>query len=166
MDTNFFSYFSKMGGKKLKLPYKILPPLWFHKVSLQILFFWKCRSVISWRLLPNCARNRYSFYLVKRKWEVKVVKPWKVFHPIFKKMNDKSKYHLFCFHYEIVISFIMKIRYCSDLRIGLLIRSANVYILESADSLPYPCMLNHSNKLCWAWNISFIYFLARPFLTR
>ena len=26
-----------MGGKKLKLPSKILPPLRFHKVSLQIL---------------------------------------------------------------------------------------------------------------------------------
>ena len=35
----FFSYFSKMGGKKLKLPFKILPPLRFHKVLSQILFF-------------------------------------------------------------------------------------------------------------------------------
>ena len=61
MNTNFLSYFSKMGGKKLKLPSKILPPLRFHKVSLQILFLWKFRSANSWRL-------------VKRKWEVKVVK--------------------------------------------------------------------------------------------
>ena len=56
--------------------------------------------------------------------------------------------------------------WCSVLRIGLLIRSANVYILESADSLLYPCMLNHSNKVFWVENISFMYFLARPFLTR